>query len=222
MQGCETDQTDLPAAAATAATAAVPTTTAASAATAATTTTAEAAAATTTAAATLAGACLVDSDVATIDRLAVQALDRSACLIIVGELDKAEAARASGVTIHDEGGGCDLAEGLERFAELGFSCAEREIADVKLHALNPALESEKPVLELGQEKASAILRSGPPGPIRERDRENASPERLWWPSGAPRGGEDGGVVGAGFRHPIAWHSVDSEPGPRRPGEYRGV
>ena len=131
---------DLPAAAtATAATAAAAATTAteAAAATAAAATT-EAAAATTAAAAaaTLTRTSLVDGEVATIDVLAVERSDRSVAFLSRGELDETEATGATGFAIHDEGRAGDVAVSREELAKLILSGLEREITDVKLHALH--------------------------------------------------------------------------------------
>lgn len=129
---------DLPAAAtATAATAAAAATTAteAAAATAAAAAT-EAAAATTAAAATLTRTSLVDGEVATIDVLAVERSDRSVAFLSRGELDETEATGATGFAIHDEGRAGDVAVSREELAKLILSGLEREITDVKLHALH--------------------------------------------------------------------------------------
>jgi hypothetical protein len=125
--------------AATAATTTAAATEAAAGATATAAAAAEAAGATTaaTAAAEAAGAGLtgtgfVDNDGASAVLLAVHSRDGRVRLSVVGHLDEAEAAGATGLAIHDDLSGGDFTVGLEHRSEFGVVGAEREISDVQL------------------------------------------------------------------------------------------
>jgi hypothetical protein len=137
----------LPAAAATAAAAAAEATATAAAATTAAaaeaattaTTTAEATATATTTATILAGASLVHGEVATIDALAMEGLDCRPRLAVIVHLDEAKATGTTGLAVHDDGCGSNLAVGLKDLAKALFGRAEREITNVELHVASTHL-----------------------------------------------------------------------------------
>ena len=88
--------------------------------------------ATTAAATALTGLGNVHGEVTTLNHLTVETADGGLGSGVAAHLDEAEAARTARLTVRDNGGAADGAEGGEQLRELVVSGVEGEVSDVEL------------------------------------------------------------------------------------------
>jgi hypothetical protein len=84
------------------------------------------------------GPSLVDLEIASADRLAIEGRDGFDGFGIIGHFHKSEAARSTGLAIGDNMNAPDLAEGLEQRGQIGLGGLKTHIPDKKtFHTISP-------------------------------------------------------------------------------------
>src|SRR5688500_11675663 len=84
---------------------------------------------------------LADVDLAAVDALAVQAVDRGAPAGFIGHLDEAEAPAAARVLVLHDFRADHCAKRLKRFAQAVVGSGIGKVANVEVHFLLPKLQS---------------------------------------------------------------------------------